>query len=79
MSLFNWLFGGSYETHGETSAPEPRYLVNPASGMPMVDDSIDVAGNLFGTDWTDHAFDHDSGCGHDSWSHDSGCSSSHWD
>ena len=36
--------------------------INPATGLPMIDDSIggvDVAGNPFGTDWNMHdSFDH---------------------
>ena len=38
--------------------------INPATGLPMIDDSIggvDVAGNPFGTDWNMHdSFDHHS-------------------
>ena len=38
--------------------------INPASGLPMVDDDIgglDAAGNPFGTDWSSHdSFSHGS-------------------
>lgn len=45
MGIFARLFGLYAE------APSlPTHLVNPASGLTMVDDFVDVAGNVFGTD-----------------------------
>lgn len=45
MSIFTRLFGLNTE-----ASSSPVHVINPASGLPMVDDCIDVAGNIFGTD-----------------------------
>lgn len=63
MSLFDWLFGDGTMDSGPS--------VNPATGLPMISDFSDVAGNPYGADL--HLNDH---C-HDSmdWSGvDSACS-----
>ena len=52
---FNWfsgLFGDS-----DSASSTADIGVNPASGLPMMDDSmIDVAGNPYGTDLNDDDF-----------------------
>ena len=47
------------DTFGNISSSD----VNPASGLPMMDDSMDVAGNPFGMDLSD--WHHDMGMGLD--------------
>lgn len=51
MSLWRFLFG--YDDPDEPTTPMPSGPeVNPATGLPMIDDigSIDVAGNPYGVD-----------------------------
>jgi hypothetical protein len=95
MGFVSWIADALFEDSDRSAGSESlgsnsfdsdsHYLVNPASGLPMLNESIDVAGNLFNTDWQDHSFGHDSGLDHESgsgsdpWSHDSGGSSSLWD
>ena len=88
MSIFDWLFDST-----ESLCNARFHSVNPANGLPMLDDTIDVAGNPFGTDlhdpWQhddaigthdDSAWSADSGCSMDAgYSADYGCSSSLWD
>ena len=46
MKLFNW-FDDDYPCHSLESS------INPASGLPMMEDScFDIAGNSFGDDFT---------------------------
>ena len=40
----------------ESCDTAPHFMVNPASGLPMIDDILDVAGNTFGND-NSHQFD----------------------
>lgn len=50
----------------ESCDTTPHFMVNPASGLPMMDDIFDVAGNTFGTDMS-HQFDsfhHSDPCTH---------------
>ena len=47
MSLFDWFFGSS---PSEPFSSDPVPAVNPANGLPMLNDSIDIMGNPFGTD-----------------------------
>ena len=53
MGLFNWfsnLFGNSEDITSDST----NLGVNPATGLPMMDDSmIDVGGNPYGTDLND--------------------------
>lgn len=52
MGIFARLFGMYAE-----APSSPTHVINPASGLPMVDDCTDVAGNIFGTDaqvWDSH-------------------------
>jgi len=55
MGLFDWLFGETNEGATSFEASEPIHMVNPANGLPMQNDAIDIAGNLFGTDAYDHS------------------------
>lgn len=41
----------------DISSSDPTYIVNPASGLMMVNDCIDVGGNMFGTNSMDSTFD----------------------
>ncbi|MDB5823908.1 MAG: hypothetical protein JWR21_2612 [Herminiimonas sp.] len=48
----------------ESCDTTPHFMFNPASGLPMINDILDVAGNTFGTD-SSHQFD---SCHHsDAW------------
>ena len=53
MGLFNWfsdLFGNSDDINSDST----NIGVNPATGLPMMDDSmIDAGGNPYGTDLND--------------------------
>lgn len=60
MSIFSRLFGA----HAEASST-PVHVINPVSGLPMVDDCIDVAGNVFGTDAQECGFHSLHGAGSD--------------
>ncbi|EPS3429161.1 TPA: hypothetical protein ACPHTU_000905 [Vibrio alginolyticus] len=44
-------------TFDDISICEPINSINPASGLTMVNDCMDVGGNMFGTDSTDITFD----------------------
>ncbi|MBE3868095.1 hypothetical protein HJ160_02800 [Vibrio parahaemolyticus] len=44
-------------TFDDISICEPINGINPASGLPMINDCMDVGGNMFGTDSTDITFD----------------------
>lgn len=70
MSLFNWFFGGA-----SSSECGPVSGTNPANGLPMVDCSVDVAGNPYGFDLNSPACS-----AGDSWNHPSSdfSSSSTW-
>ena len=57
MSFFGWLFDSD-----ESSFNEPLHSVNPANGLPMLNDTVDVAGNPFGTDYTTSIADTSSSC-----------------
>lgn len=51
---------GMLTTSSLTSDDEPLWLINPASGLPMVNNCLDVGGNAFGcsagTDWMSDNF-----------------------
>ena len=53
MSFLNWL-SGAFASSALPSAPPDQQPVNPASGLPMVG-SVDIAGNVYGTQAQDHA------------------------
>lgn len=79
MSLYKWLFGESHDANGETFAPESPPLINPANGLPMLDDCIDIAGNQFGFDGSDQAVDQDCSCGGDLWTDNADGPDFNWD
>ena len=93
MSIWTFLFGtndnASVNFSNTTNTPSIT-TINPASGLPMTDGmgSLDVAGNVFGTDssshWESSASDSswDSGSSFDSsnsWDSGSSFGSSSWD
>lgn len=49
MSLFDFLENLFSDTESHVND------INPANGLPMIDDSIDVNGNPFGTDFNDQS------------------------
>jgi hypothetical protein len=72
MSLFGNFFGSLFGGFGSGTDGG----VNPASGLPMIEDSgVDVAGNPWGTDFSDSFNDPfqdtfqdmGGGCGFDDW------------
>lgn len=65
MSIFGWFFD-YFNTELEV-ANKPSMDINPANGLPMTNGigSIDVAGNIYGTDssyvtWSSNSNDFDS-------------------
>lgn len=51
-----------YETLGASNLsldPDDLHGVNPATGLPMINDAIDAGGNPFGSDLSDHDFGYD--------------------
>lgn len=54
MSLFNTSSIDSSFDNSISDSHSSMHTVNPANGLPMMDDSIDVMGNPYGTDntWT---------------------------
>lgn len=48
-----------YEEIGMGCDPDDSRGVNPATGLPMINDAIDVGGNPFGTDLSDLGTGHD--------------------
>lgn len=75
MSLFDWLFDSDSSA---SSSSSPIHGVNFATGLPMLDDAVDVCGNLYGMDLSSQAHDSmdwmntDSGCSTDT------CCSTDW-
>lgn len=58
MSFWNRFFGRATEEQGTCTTHEPP-IINPATGLPMIDNSIggiDVGGSPFGQDT--HQWDH---------------------
>ncbi len=51
MSLFSTFFGGLFSSSSNNTIDCPT--INPASGLPMMDCSIDIEGNPYGTDLSD--------------------------
>ena len=49
MGLFAWLFGNTSQPASASPASQPLHSVNPANGLPMANDAVDVVGNPFGT------------------------------
>ena len=84
MSIWTLLFGASDNSSVNFSNTTNIATINPANGLPMTDGmgSLDVAGNVFGTDSSSHW---ESSASDTSWdsssSFDSGSSfgSSSWD
>ncbi len=55
MSLFNW-FSNLFGDSDDITSNSTNMGVNPATGLPMMDDSmIDVGGNPYGTDLNDNS------------------------
>ncbi len=56
MSIWTLLFGTNDNSSTNFSNTTNTPSINPASGLPMTDGmgSLDVAGNVFGTDSTSH-------------------------
>jgi hypothetical protein len=89
MSIWTLLFGTNDNSSSTFSNTTNIATINPASGLPMTDGmgSLDVAGNVFGTDsshWESSASDSswDSGSSFDSsssWDSGSSFGSSSWD
>lgn len=79
MRLLSWLFGTSSDGSGDTTEAAPFAVVNPANGLPMVDDFVDIAGNPFGTDASDIGGIHDCTASGSDWSGASDSYCSHWD
>ena len=89
MSLWTFLFGTNDNSSVNFSNTTNIATINPATGLPMTDGmgSLDVAGNVFGTDssqWESLASDSswDSGSSFDSsssWDSGSSFGSSSWD
>ena len=53
MGLFNWFFD-LFDNSDDINSDSTNLGVNPATGLPMMDDSmIDVGGNPYGTDLND--------------------------
>jgi hypothetical protein len=63
MRLFDRIASFFDDRHTSITAPPMNYIptINPATGLSMTG-GVDVAGNPFGTDLSNH--------GHDSWHHD---------
>ena len=79
MSIWTFLFGTNDNASVNFSNTTNTATINPATGLPMTDGmgSLDVAGNVFGTDSSSHL---ESSASDSSW--DSGStfdSSSSWD
>ena len=61
MTIWNWLFGddATSATFQADAAPMAACDINPATGLPMLDGcgGLDVGGNPYGVDWSQHASD----------------------
>ena len=79
MSLWTLLFGTNDNSSATFSNTTNTTTINPANGLPMTDGmgSLDVAGNVFGTDSSSHW---ESSASDSSWDSSSSFdSSSNWD
>ena len=79
MNLMSWLFGIPSEGVACTSEATPAAMVNPANGLPMLDDCIDVAGNPYGMDASDIGPVHDDMASDWGWTGATDTSGSSWD
>jgi len=90
MSIWTLLFGTNDNASVNFSNTTNTATINPASGLPMTDGigSLDVAGNVFGTDSSSHWGSADSDTSWDSsssfdtsssWDSGSSFGSSSWD